>query len=256
MALPTTKSEKEKNHLKKKYLWYGKPKSGKTTTAANLGDDNNKSLFFCAEPGHSFVEIYKWENADGEQPQTWNDFISCCKELYTQEHDYSLLVIDTVDILWNWCTKHVCNQLEISHPSEIGFGKGYQAVSDEFSRVCNKLGQKGIGFIFITHEKEYEAQIGPHKQTCITTTLSAGAKKFIHGFVDYIWYFTSTPENTRYILTDYHDNINAGSRGDIEDEPLPLKMAMDPKIIMKFLNESKPRVTPLFSFSEEETIDI
>lgn len=228
MALPTKKSEKETHHLKKKYLWYGDPKSGKTTTAANFGDKENKMLFFCSEPGHSFVEIYKWENANGQQPSNWMDFVECCRELYkTDNHDFKLLVIDTVDILWNWCTDYICTMHDITHLSELGFGKGYQAVNAEFSKICNGLGQKGVGFIFISHKKEYEVQIGPTKQSCINTTLPAGAQKFIHGFVDYIWYFTSNSEGTRYILTDRHNNINAGSRGDIRVEPLPLKMKMN-----------------------------
>lgn len=238
MPLPTTKSEKEKNHLKKKYLWYGDPKSGKTTTAANFGDDNNKMLFFCAEPGHSFVEIYRWENDRGQQPQNWMDFVTCCRELYQiDNHDFQMVVIDTVDILWNWCTDYICKMNDITHPSEMGFGKAYQAISNEFSKVCNQLGQRGIGFIFISHKKEYEVQVGPRKEMFTSTTLSAGAQKFIHGFVDYIWFFSQDLEGNRYILTDRHDYINAGSRGDINEEPLPLKMEMNAKKVIEHLEK-------------------
>lgn len=258
MPLPTKKSEKEKNHLRKKYLWYGIPKSGKTTIAANFGDENNKSLFFCTEPGHSFVEIYKWENDKGNQPTNWMDFIACCRELYTEDHDYSLLVIDTVDILWNWCTDYICKMNDISHPSEMGFGKAYQAISKEFSNVCNKLGQKGIGFVFISHPKEYEAKIGPRTETRVTTTLASGAQKFVHGFVDYIWYFDKNEETgKRHILTERHDGVLAGSRGDIGDEPLPLMMEMNPLIIKRHLNSTKKIETPIWSVSfEDEEIDI
>lgn len=257
MPLPTKKSEKEKNHLKKKYLWYGDPKSGKTTTAASFGDDNNKMLFFCSEPGHSAVEIYKWEREDGHQPENWQDFINCCRDLYAVEkHDFKLLVIDTVDILWDWCTKYVCAQNGITHPSEMGFGKAYQAISAEFSNVCNKLGQRGIGFIFISHKKEYEIKIGPRTESAVNTTLPSGAQKFIHGFVDYIWYFTQDHEQRRYVLTDRHDNINAGSRGDINLEPLPLKMPMDAKKIVNLMSNRPERKTPLITLDENEEIEI
>lgn len=243
--------------MKKKYLIYGDPKAGKTTFCANFGDDNNKMLFFCAEPGHSQVEIFKWERSDGHQPQNWMDFVECCRELYaTDKHDFKLLVIDTVDILWNWCTEYICKVNEITHPSEMGFGKAYQAISAEFSNVCNKLGQRGIGFIFISHKKEYEVQIGPRKESCISTTLASGAQKFIHGFVDYIWYFTQTQDGKRYILTDRHNNINAGSRGDINLEPLPLKMPMDPVKVIELLNREKPRTTPILLFDEDEEIEL
>jgi len=237
MALPSAKSKRETNRLKRKYLFYGDPKAGKSTTIANFGDADNKVLFFCAEPGHSFLEIYKWETDDGKQPAHWMDFIKCCSDLATQDHDFKCLAIDTVDILWNWCTDYICKMNDITHPSELGFGKGYQAISSEFSRVCNKLGQMGIGFIFVSHKKEYEAQIGPRKETMTSTTLTAGAKKFIHGFVDYIWYFTQTFEGERYILTDKSDNIVAGSRGIKDGEQLPLKMPMDVEFIKNKLEE-------------------
>ena len=257
MPLPKKKSEIEKNHLKKKYLWYGRPKSGKTTVASYFGgDDDNKTIFFCTEPGHSFVEIYKWENGQGKQPTQWMDFVECCRELYTQDHDFSLLAIDTVDILWGWCTKYICDLNEISHPSEMGFGKAYQAIAAEFSKVCNHLGQKGIGFIFISHEKEYEIQNGPRKESAITTTLPSGAAKFIHGFVDYIWHFNSTVDGKRYVQTARADNINAGSRGNVMHDPLPIRMPMNPQLIIEQLNKVVERKEPLFFFDEEEEIDI
>lgn len=255
MPLPTKRSSKEKNHLGMKYLWYGDPKSGKTTTAANFGDDENKMLFFCSEPGHSQVEIYKWAREDGHQPQDWQDFINCCRELYhTDNHDFKLLVIDTVDILWDWCTDYICKVNEIKHPSEMGFGKAYKQISNEFSNVCNKLGQRGIGFIFISHKKEYEIKIGPRTESAINTTLPSGAQKFIHGFVDYIWYFTQNQDGKRYILTDRHNNINAGSRGDISLEPLPLKMPMDASRVIELLNREIERKTPVLTFDEDEEI--
>lgn len=258
MPLPTTKSEKETNHLGKKYLFYGEPKIGKTTYSSEFGDDNNKAIFFCAEPGHSEVEIYKWSRSDGHQPQTWDDFKECCRELYaTDKHDFRLLVIDTVDILWKWCTDYICKINGISHPSEMGFGKAYQAIGGEFSNVCNRLGQRGIGFIFISHMKEYEIQVGPRKENCIDTTLPSGAQKFIHGFVDYIWFFGITQEGERFILTERSDNIRAGSRGDIKLEPLPIKMPMNPKKVIHLMNNRKPLVDPIYdTFDENEEISI
>lgn len=241
MPLPNSKSSKTIDPLLFNYLWYGKPKSGKSTTASEFGngeDGESKSLFFATEPGHKLLTIYKWEkpnplNPDKMMgPENWVDFVTCCGELSSQEHDFKLLVIDTVDILWNWCTDFVCQQNGISHPSEMGFGKAYQAISKEFSRVCNKLANRGIGFIFISHEKEYEIKVGPRTETAVSTTLAAGARKFIEGFVDFIWYFSSSLDGDRYVQTRRADNINAGSRGDKNLPPLPEKMQMDAKTIL------------------------
>jgi len=62
----------------------------------------------------------------------------------------------------------------------------------------------------------------------ISTTLAAGAKKFIHGFVDYIWFFEINHEGDRFIITDRHENIEAGSRGDMTSKiKLPLRLKMN-----------------------------
>ena len=236
--MPFVKTKKDTDYLKNKYLFYGPPKAGKTTIAANIGDNEHLTAFCCCEPGHRFVSINQWTNSKGKQPTNWMDIVECCRELYDVEnHNFSCLVIDTVDIAWDWCTDYICKMNDITHPSEMGFGKAYQAVAKEFSNVFNKLGQQGIGFIFISHEKEYEVQIGPRKESCISTTLSSGAKKFIHGFVDFIWYFSSDLDGNRFILTDRHDNITAGSRGDINGGSLPLKMEMDAEKIKGYLSE-------------------
>lgn len=242
MPLPKKKTEKSLDPLLFNYLWYGKPKSGKSTTASELADaaeTGSEALFFATEPGHKLLEIFKWEKEDPRNPnktvgpENWNDFLSCCKELYEEDHNYRLLVVDTADILWEWCTDHVCMLNDISHPSELGFGKGYQAIAAEFKRACNKLGQRGIGFVFVSHEKEYEITVGPRKETAVTTTLATGARKFIEGFVDFIWYFSSSLDGERYIRTKRGDNINAGSRGDKKLPPLPEIMEMDSKEIIK-----------------------
>lgn len=237
--MPIQKNKKDNNYLKNKYLIYGPPKAGKSTFAANIGDEKHQSVFLCCEPGHRFLpNINRYETEKGKQPTNWTDVVDCCRELYdVDNHDYSCLVIDTVDIAWEWCTDYICKMNDITHPSEMGFGKAYQAVAKEFSNVMNKLGQQGIGFIFISHEKEYEIKVGPRSETAVSTTLSSGAKKFIHGFVDFIWYFTQDLEGNRFILTDRHDNITAGSRGDINGNSLPLKMEMDSEKVKGYLRE-------------------
>lgn len=238
MPLPTEKSKKRTNPLQCKYLWYGKPKIGKTTTASELAevnDDGSRALFFPTEPGHNFVEIYKWQKTvkgKSVNPENWTDFVTCCGELATQEEAiYKMLVIDTVDILWKWCDEYICKMNDISHPSEMGFGKAYQAIAAEFSRVLNKLGNRGIGLIFISHRKEYEIKVGPRAETAYTHTLPAGATKFLDGFVDFIWFFSKDENEQRYIQTQWADNINAGSRGDKRKKPLPDRIEMEAKII-------------------------
>lgn len=234
MALPTERSEKEKNYLRKLYLIYGSPKSGKTTITSQFGDDDkNKVLFFATEPGHKFQEIYKWKKlvqepggeSTLEEPTNWLDFKACCKELVTQKHEYACLAVDTADILFKWCSQHVCHELGIEHESDLGFGKGYAAIRDEFMAPINYLAQKGMGLIFISHEAEKEKTVGPKKISYTDTTLPNTAKKVLHGLCDYIFYFGTTFEGERYIRTKGTENVNAGDRGGHLPEVLPMNAA-------------------------------
>ena len=231
VPLPTKKSEKEKDYLTKIYLWYGKPKSGKTTTAANFSGENGDMLFFCTEPGHKFQEIFKWEREDGKQPQGWNDWLTCCREIAGGGHQFKSIAIDTVDNLWKMCEEFTCNKLGLQHLSDADFGKAYHAARDEFFKPINWLGQNGYGLIFISHEQSVERQVGPRKIQYTDTTLANTAKKVVHGISDYIFYFGITDEGDRYIMTKGSENLNAGDRSGV----LPEQINMDSKELIQEL---------------------
>ncbi len=237
MPLPTVKSSKESNYLKKIYLWYGAPKVGKTTIAAGFGDDDkNKVLFFATEPGHKFQEIYSYQVTDkktGELvlPSKWEHWVACCKELATTKHDFKCVAIDTLDNLYKWCSIYTLKRLGITHESELGFGKGYHAVRDEFFIPLNYLTQNGYGLIFISHEDTQERQRGPRKIAYTDTTLPGTCRKLVHGITDYIFYFGMDFEGKRWIRTKGSETVNAGDRSGI----LPEKLPMDAEVLKKSL---------------------
>lgn len=219
MPLPTKKSEKEKDYLKKIYLWYGIPKVGKTTTAANFGDDkDHKILFFPTEPGHKFQEIYKWQTNEGLDPSSWDHWLQCCREIAKDDGGFKCIAVDTLDNLWKWCTLYSNNMLGITHESEMGFGKGYHAVRDEFFKPLNWLTQNGYGIIFMSHEATSERQIGPRKISFTDTTLPGTCRKLVHGICDYILYFGADHDGKRTIRTKATENINAGDRSGLLPE--------------------------------------
>jgi len=232
--LPKTRTEKEKNYLKKIYTIYGTPKSGKTTVASQFGDDlHNKVLFFATEPGHKFQEIYKFQNVDGSEPTKWHDFLDCCRELVAEEHDFKMLAVDTVDNLWDWCADYIKNKHSIEHESDLGFGKGYALIREEFMKPIKYLGQIGMGLLFISHEKTMEREIGPRKVTFTDTTMPNSAKKVILGLSDYIFYFYQDTEGKRLIRSKGNENFNAGDRSG----KLPELMPMDHRVLIEELSK-------------------
>ncbi len=223
MPLPSVRTKKEPNYLKKTYLLYGDPKVGKTTTAAGFGDDDdNKVLFFATEPGHKFQEIYKWKTAKGIDPTGWGDFLNCSRELLSEDHQYKCIVIDVVDNLYKWCSEYVCLQNRIKHESDLGFGKGYALVKTEFSKPIQYLTQHGYGVIFLSHAQCRDKEIGPRKISYTDSTLPGSAQKIIHGLCDYILYFHSDSEGQRLIRTKGTENVNAGDRSGYLPELIPM----------------------------------
>lgn len=68
MPLPKKKKLIKIDYLRLKYLFFGRPKVGKTTIAANFGSDKDKILFFATEPGHDMQSIYAWHVGYKEIP--------------------------------------------------------------------------------------------------------------------------------------------------------------------------------------------
>lgn len=222
MALPSGRSQKESNYLKKLHLWYGSPKSGKTTIASTFGDDDkNKVLFFPTEPGHKFQEIYKYQVEDSD-PTKWEHFLDCAKELITSEHDFKCLVIDTADNLWKMCSDYSNKKLGITHESEEDFGKGWAAVKNEFEKPFKYLTAQGMGVIFISHATTSAKDLGKRKINYTDSTLPKGAKAIIHGLVDYIFYFGQDDDGNRYIKTKGDETMNAGDRSGLLPVMIPM----------------------------------
>lgn len=203
---------------------YGAPKVGKTTTVANLGDDDkNKILFFATEPGHKFQEIYKWQYLDNKtnelkDPNTWEHWLECCREITKDNGGFRCIAVDTLDNLWKWATISVCKDLGIDHESQMGFGRGYHAIRDEFFKPLNWLTQNGYGLIFLSHEATSERTLGPRKINYTDTTLPGTCRKLVHGICDYIFYFGCDHDGKRSIRTKGTENINAGDRSGLLPE--------------------------------------
>lgn len=233
MPLPTQKSQIEKDYLKKIHLWYGIPKIGKTTTAANFGDDENKIMFFATEPGHKFQEVFKWKTDEDKDPSKWEHWIQCVTEVAKDDMGFKCIAVDTLDNLWKWCALYTCAKHDIQHESDLGYGKGYAAIRDEFYKPMNWLTANGYGMLFLSHEATSEKKKGPRTISYTDTTLPNTCKKLVHGICDYILYFTGddADDTKRWIITKGNDMINAGDRSG----KLPPRLEMDANKLKEYL---------------------
>ena len=128
-------------------LFYGTPKSGKTTIASHFP----KSLVFAFEKGYSAIP-----GIMAIPVNSWREFRSFLMDLREDETKemYKTVVMDTADIAWDYCTDYVCQQNGVSKIGDIPYGGGYALAQREFDTCIRKILQMDFGLVLISHSKE------------------------------------------------------------------------------------------------------
>ena len=145
-------------------LFFGEPKSGKTTTAAKFP----KALILAFEIGYLAIPGVM------AQPITkWAEFKQALKQLKDEkvQEQFETIVIDTVDIAYDLCEKFICNQNSVSAIGDMPFGKGYAAAKKEFDEALRRIPQMGYGLVMISHaqDKTFKDENGDEYQQIVPT---------------------------------------------------------------------------------------
>jgi len=171
------------------WLFYGPPAAGKTTLASQCP----KPLFLATEPGTalisgvSSIDVTDWDHMD--------EIISAIE---TEPHGYATVVVDTVDILYQMCLRHVCDQHGWKDIGDGAFGKGWRALelawTERIVRLRNLRNAKGqkLLIVLISHERQEmirvrrgstEMDTGRYK---ITSALPGKGRGILHAQVDMV----------------------------------------------------------------------
>ena len=192
MALDLTKVEAHRVKAGvqgKMFFIYGGPKTGKTTVACSFP----KPLLLAFEAGYNLIDGIKAVNVT-----SWIDMKNYAKQLKKQEvRDlYDTIIIDTVGLMWGQAEKFIKTQKDIEDLTDLGFGKGYRAVRDEFQELINSLGQMGYTLVFISHseKKDYTDTMGVN-HSGITPALDKRPKEIISGLVDVYMFVCQETDN-------------------------------------------------------------
>lgn len=128
-------------------MMYGTPKSGKTTTASKFP----KALVLAFEKGYSAIP-----GIMAIPVNSWREFRSFLIDLKDDEtrEMYKTVVIDTVDIAFDYCTDYILSQAGVASMKDIPYGGGYQMAQKEFDTCIRKILQLDYGLVLISHAKE------------------------------------------------------------------------------------------------------
>ena len=220
IVLPTEASKPVTELGKQSILLYANPKLGKSTFASKAPG----ALFFECEPGLNHLEVFKVPT------YSWEAFLEACKLVAKGDHNFKTIVIDTVDNAFKMCSDYVCAKHGIEYEGDMGHGKGWALVKNEWHRVLTRLASLPYGLILISHaiDKTIETRTGEYTKT--TPSLPDRARNVVLGLVDIILFGDSVAKKDaagnvtveRVLRTKPHPTYEAGDRTGRLPELLPL----------------------------------
>lgn len=222
IVLPTEKSPPSLSIDTAKVLLHGYPKVGKSTLVHELNPDH--TLFLAADPGLDALDVFQMPIG------SWADFRAVGPLLKQGGHPFQIVAIDTVDMLAQLCGDQVCADLGIKHPSDLEYGKGWRAVSDEFRLRISALCSLGLGVWFVSHSKDVEIKTRVGTKTKVVPSIGGGIRDFLVGFVDVILHAAVAGDEDgeqRVLYTQPTENIEAGQRVPRNKPPLPDVLPLD-----------------------------
>jgi phage nucleotide-binding protein len=203
LSLPKEKSTISKNISDYCLMIYGEGKIGKTSLCAQFPD----ALILAFEPGTSSIECYVLTMTK------WEDFVDTIKLLKKGGHKYKNVIIDNVQIAYNYCSKFICDKIGIDGAGEAkDYGVTWSNISREFTYQINTIINYGIKPIFTAHSriKDIESLSG-NKYQRIEPLISGQLAEILKSPVDLLGYFNYY-KNNRYLTIRGSDYIDAGTR--------------------------------------------
>ena len=171
-------------------MFYGEPKSGKTTTATKF-------------PNHLILGFEKgWNAIPGAMAMpinSWSEFKKILRQLKDPavQAKFETIIIDTADIAYDYCEKFICNNKGVDTVGQIPFGQGYTMVGKEFDECLRLIVQLNYGLVIISHsqDKTFTNEQGVEYNQ-IVPTLANKARLICQRMCDIIGYSRSveTPD--------------------------------------------------------------
>lgn len=168
-------------------FFYGAPKTGKTTISSQFPG----ALLLAFEKGYNAIP-----GVMAKPLNSWSEFKKTLSELRDPEvkKAFQTVIIDTVDIAYQYCEKYICNRESTATQTyesigDIPYGKGYKLSQTEFDTAIRQILQMDYGLILISHEidKVMKTETG-EEITKIIPTVDSRAKLVCERTCDIIGY--------------------------------------------------------------------
>ena len=148
MAISLKSLKKESQMAAPRMVVYGPQKIGKSTFAATAPD----GVFIQTEDGLSGIETTHFPLA-----KSYSEVIDAITSLYSEDHEFKTVVVDSLDWLEPLIWKHTAQQHGKDEIEDFGYGKGYVLAAtywQEFLAGLNALRtEKNMAVILLAHHE-------------------------------------------------------------------------------------------------------
>ncbi len=132
----------------RRVMLYGTHGIGKST----FGSMAETPIFIQTEDGLGEIDCDKLPIAT-----RYSDVLAALSALYTQEHDYRTVVIDSLDWLERLIFAEICAKRGVDSIEDIGFAKGYTFALTQWREILEGLdalrNERGVQVILIAHAR-------------------------------------------------------------------------------------------------------
>ncbi len=199
LSLPTEKSKIESDISRFSFFIYGVQKIGKTTFTAQFPE----ALHMMFEPGAKTESIYQ------VAPNNWKETVEYIR-MINADTRFKNVIIDTVDLMFDMCSKEVCVEAGVEMLSEIGFGDGYSKVGNKFRQALIDIHSKR-GLICLAHSKDKMKKSDSEPDFILPSTMATGAKT-IGKWVDLTGHYYINNKGERMLRIRPSLDMEAGTR--------------------------------------------
>ena len=179
ISLPKSPTPKKNDLRDLTVLMHGGKKIGKSTFCADLPN----AVFAATEPGLGHLEV-------NQVPITsWQDFIDFCNALVNEKHDFKSVVIDTVNNLYSFACRSVCEKHKVEYVGDFkAIGKGHVLANNLFYETLLRLANLPFGLWMIAHSVDREIETRTEKYKKTVPQLPDKAAGQLLGMADMILY--------------------------------------------------------------------
>lgn len=258
--MPIIKSKIQTNALKHRYIFYGSPGSGKSTSAINLFD-KERVVIFDTENGlkmHSDLNIWSPTDNPEDRPSRWEHFEQFCREVLPLKNQFDCIIIDTYWNLYQWCENFVVKEAGEKDilSGSLGFGKGPKQVKKLLTNWINVFSQSNFGMVFVCHSKNQlkTIQVKGKSESQIEQAdinLPQGAKDIIYPLSDFVFYFYQNGFGERMVKLSGSETHVAKDRTGF----LPAEIPNNPFILRKYLIDSSEKMEERIKHARENLLD-